>query len=55
MSEPAVRAIDLDSRADRDRFDAFVREAADGTAFHLTAWGRAVRAGTLQLPHYLFA
>ena len=50
-----VRAIDLTSAADRDRFDAFVREAADGTAFHLTAWGRAVEAGMGHRPHYLVA
>lgn len=50
-----VREIDLGSAKERERFDGFVNEAADGTAFHLTAWGRAVQAGTGQTPHYLVA
>lgn len=55
MTAPIVRTIDLSDAAERDRFDAFVREAPDGTAFHLTAWGRAIAAGVGQTPHYLVA
>ena len=55
MTAPAVRAIALSDVKDRERFDAFVREAAYGTAFHLTAWGRAIAAGVGQAPHYLVA
>jgi FemAB-related protein (PEP-CTERM system-associated) len=57
MLAPAatVRALDLSSAADRDRYDAFVRERPDGTPFHLTAWGRAVEKGTRQRAHYLVA
>lgn len=51
----AVREIDLGDAAERSRWDTFVREHADGTAFHLTAWGRAIAAGCGQRPHYLAA
>lgn len=50
-----VRSIDLESPSDRSRWDDFVRAAPRGTAFHLTAWGRAVCAGTGQRLHYLAA
>ena len=50
-----VRAIDLGDSAERSRWDGFVREHPDGTAFHLTAWGRAIEAGCGQRPHYLVA
>ena len=57
MLAPAttVRALDLSSREDRDRYDAFVREHPEGTPFHLTAWGRAIEKGVGQRPHYLVA
>lgn len=51
----SVRAIDLADAADRARFDDFVRAHPAGTAFHLTAWGRAIAAGVGQTPHYLIA
>lgn len=50
-----VRPLDLADGADRDRHDAYVRGRAEGTAFHLSAWGRAVAKGTGQRPHYLVA
>lgn len=52
---PAVRTIDLANAGDRARHDAFVREHPVASAFHLTAWGRAVAKGTGQQPHYLVA
>ena len=51
----SIRPLDLDSPADRDRWDAFVRADDGGTAFHLTAWGRSIEAGVGQKPHYLVA
>jgi FemAB-related protein (PEP-CTERM system-associated) len=50
-----VRQIDLTSEAERTRWDDFVRAHRDGTAFHLTAWGRAVERGCGQRPVYLAA
>jgi FemAB-related protein (PEP-CTERM system-associated) len=50
-----VRALDLADAGERTRHDAYVREAADASAFHLTAWGRAIRDGTGQRSHYLVA
>jgi len=52
---PTVRALDLSSAADRDRHDAFVRAAPDGTPFHLSAWARAIAKGVGQRPHLLIA
>ncbi|MFC3713841.1 FemAB family XrtA/PEP-CTERM system-associated protein [Sphingoaurantiacus capsulatus] len=51
----SVRTLDLGSDSDRDRHDAYVRAHPDSSAFHLTAWGRAVAKGTGQSPHYLVA
>lgn len=50
-----VRTLDLASATDRERHDAFVREQPAGTAFHLSAWGRAIAKGTGQQPHLLVA
>jgi hypothetical protein len=57
MLAPAatIRTLDLSSRAERDRHDAFVRERPEGTPFHLSAWGRAIAKGTGQRPRYLVA
>lgn len=52
---PIVSTLHLSDAAARERYDAYVREAPDATAFHLSAWGRAVRKGTGQTPHYLVA
>ena len=52
---PAVRVADLADARDRALFDGFVREHPDGTAFHLSAWGRAVERGCGQNPQYLIA
>jgi len=54
-SAPVVRLLDLSSASDRERHDAFVRAAPEGTAFHLSAWGRAIAKGVGQRPHYLVA
>ena len=37
------------------RYDTFVRARADGTPFHLSAWGRAVAPGIGAKPRYLIA
>jgi FemAB-related protein (PEP-CTERM system-associated) len=50
-----VTALDLASAGDRDRHDGFVRDCPAATAFHLSAWGRAVAKGTGQTPHFLVA
>lgn len=55
LATVAVRPVDLADAADRDRHDAFVRERPEGTAFHLSAWGRAIAKGTGQRPHFLVA
>lgn len=50
-----VEPVDLADAAARNRFDGFVREAPDGTPFHLTAWGRAIEATFGHRAHYLMA
>jgi FemAB-related protein (PEP-CTERM system-associated) len=37
-----VKAMALDTTQDRAMWDAFVREHPQATAFHLSAWGRAI-------------
>lgn len=50
-----ARSIDLQDAGECQRFDAFVRGRADGTPFHLTAWGRAIARGLGHRAHYLIA
>lgn len=50
-----VRTADLEDARDRERFDAYVRAHPEATAFHLSAWGRAVAQGCGQRPYYLLA
>ena len=50
-----IRALDPRDRRDAERIEAFVRESADGTPFHLPAWGRAVERGCRQRYHMLVA
>ncbi|MBY0519780.1 MAG: FemAB family PEP-CTERM system-associated protein [Sphingomonas sp.] len=50
-----VRAADLRDPRECARIDAFVREQADATPFHLTAWQRAVASGCGQRAHCLVA
>lgn len=49
----SIRIADLDHPEDRARIDGFVRDAENGTPFHLTAWSRAVERGCGQSAHYL--
>jgi len=50
-----VRTLDVRDEAACAPCDAWVRAHADGTPFHLSAWGRAVAAGAGHRPHYLVA
>jgi FemAB-related protein (PEP-CTERM system-associated) len=50
-----VRSISLDAEEDRSVWDAFVREHPEATAFHLSAWGRAIQKSLGHKPHYLAA
>ncbi len=52
---PAVRAVDLYDVREAARIDAFIREAAGATPFHLSGWSRAVADGTGQRAYYLVA
>ncbi|MBI0474518.1 FemAB family PEP-CTERM system-associated protein [Sphingomonas sp. MA1305] len=52
---PAVRVVDLRDGREAARIDAFVRESAGATPFHLSGWSRAVADGTGQRAHYLVA
>lgn len=51
----AVREVNVADAGEAARHDAFVRARADGTPFHLAAWGRAVARGTGARPRYLVA
>lgn len=60
MNAPAalavtVRQADLSDAGECARIDAFVREAAEGTAFHRPQWSLAVERGCSQRAHYLVA
>ena len=50
-----VRSISLDAAEDRSVWDSFVREHPDATAFHLSAWGRAIQKSLGHKAHYLAA
>jgi len=50
-----IRAADLGDAAECGRLDAFVRGHANGTPFHLTAWGLGVAEGCGQKAHALLA
>jgi len=50
-----VRTADLRDRHEADRIDAYVRGHAEGTPFHLSAWGRAVSIGCGHSAHCLVA
>jgi FemAB-related protein (PEP-CTERM system-associated) len=50
-----VREADLANVAETARIDAFVRQHAAGTPFHLTGWSRAIASGCGQRAHYLLA
>ena len=50
-----IRAIDLAQPDEARRIDAYVRDAAAATPFHLTAWSHAVAKGCGQISHYLVA
>ena len=50
-----VRLLDVGDPCAAAAHDAWVRARADGTPFHLTAWGRAVARGAGHRPHYLIA
>ena len=39
----------------RPRWDAFVRDSADGTFFHLSAWSGVIEAEMGCASHYLYA
>lgn len=50
-----VREMSVADAGEAARHDAWVRARADGTPFHLAAWGRAVARGTGARPRYLVA
>ena len=50
-----VRTADLRDGTEAARIDAFVRDAAGATPFHLTGWSRAVERGCGQRARYLVA
>ena len=50
-----VREANLSDIGESGAIDAFVRDAAGATPFHLTAWSRAVERGCRQRARYLVA
>jgi FemAB-related protein (PEP-CTERM system-associated) len=50
-----VKAMALDTPQDRALWDAFVREHSQATAFHLSAWGRAIEKTFGHKAYYLAA
>ncbi len=50
-----VKAIALDTPQDRELWDAFVRNHPQATAFHLSAWGRAIEKTFGHKAYYLAA
>jgi FemAB-related protein (PEP-CTERM system-associated) len=50
-----VRAANLSQPDECKRIDAFVRDCAGSTPFHLTGWSRAVERACGQKAHYLIA
>jgi FemAB-related protein (PEP-CTERM system-associated) len=50
-----IREVKLNDQSGCDRIDAFVRDHADGTAFHLAAWQKAIDAGCNQQSFYCIA
>jgi FemAB-related protein (PEP-CTERM system-associated) len=50
-----LRVADIDNAATADAIDLYVRQQAEATPFHLTAWSRAVARACGQTHHYLVA
>jgi FemAB-related protein (PEP-CTERM system-associated) len=50
-----VRLVNLSDAAECARIDVYVMQHSDSTPFHLTAWMKAVEAGTGQKAHMLAA
>jgi FemAB-related protein (PEP-CTERM system-associated) len=50
-----VKAIALDTLQERAGWDAFVRQHPEGTAFHLSAWGRAIEKSFGHKAYYFAA
>jgi FemAB-related protein (PEP-CTERM system-associated) len=50
-----VRALDMENAAQRDSWDAYVNARGEATAFHRSAWGRAIHASMGHGLHYLAA
>ena len=51
----SIRSAHLNEQDEAQRIDSYVRNHAEGTAFHLTGWSRAVARGCRQISHYLIA
>ncbi len=48
-----VRVADVSDPSEAARIDSYVRAHADGTPFHMSAWGRAIAAGCGHRAHCL--
>lgn len=51
----SIRPLDLSKSAESEAWDQFVQAHSKGTAFHLTAWGRAIEKGLQHPVYYLGA